>query len=142
MAAAFVVLGLATAAGIASFQGPTQRPSITAPSSNQVITAGPTVVNPPGNTTTQIGPRATAFLEALNRENIPIADTHTLLLVADSICARKSDTTVQAQAERLMTAFPGRWNSQQAVTIVDYAIKLVCDETAPPGMAVSSNASG
>ncbi len=82
--------------------------------------------DPSRNTAAPIGPRAAAYLDALKRESVPVEDIPTLLLVADSVCARRGDTTVLAQADRLMAAFPGRWRPQQAAIIVDCAIKLVC----------------
>ncbi|MGH3824516.1 MAG: DUF732 domain-containing protein [Pseudonocardiaceae bacterium] len=127
--AAFIVVGLATVAGVASFEGPTQRPSIAADTPLQVAPAKPAVADPTRSVAAPISPRAAAYLDALKRENIPIVDIPTLLLVADSVCARQGDTDVPAQAERLMAAFPGRWSSQQAAMIVDCAIKLVCGDT-------------
>lgn len=62
-----------------------------------------------------------------------------MLLVADSVCARKSDTNVPAQAERLMAAFPGRWAPQQAAIIVDRAIEFVCGDVALRGASVSAD---
>ena len=85
-----------------------------------------------------IGPRAAAYLDALKRENIPVVDISTLLLVADSVCARQGDAGVPAQAERLMAAFPGRWTPQQAAVIVDRAIELVCGDNAPHGANASA----
>jgi len=73
-----------------------------------------------------IGPRAAAYLDALKRDSVPVEDIPTLLLVADSVCARQGDTTVPAQTDRLMAAFPGRWRPQQAAIIVDCAIKHAC----------------
>lgn len=59
---------------------------------------------------------------------VSAAGAATLLVVADSMCARRGDTSESAQADRLMTAFPGRWTQQQAVTIVDCASKLACGQ--------------
>lgn len=139
-AAAFLVVGLATVAGVASFQGPTQRPSIAVTTPLQVAPAAPKVTDPSKNIADPTGPRAAAYLDALNREHIPTADIPTLMLVADSVCARQGDTTVPTQSERVMAAFPGRWNSQQAAAIVDSAIKLVCSEPPIRSVDVSANA--
>ncbi len=140
VSAAFIVVGLATVAGVASVQGPTQRPSIaTAATPLQVAPAKPAGADPARNIAAPISPRTAAYLNALQREDISVVDIPTLLLVADSVCARQGDTTVPAQAERLMAAFPGRWRTQQAAVIVDSAIKLVCDDTAPRGAIVSAD---
>jgi hypothetical protein len=136
--AAFIVVGLATVAGVASFQGPTQRPSIAAATPVQVAPAKPAGADP-RNIAAPIGSHAAAYLNALQREDISVVDIPTLLLVADSVCARQGDTTVPAQAERLMAAFPGRWRPQQAAVIVDSAIKLVCDDTALRGAIVNAD---
>ncbi|MGH3766511.1 MAG: DUF732 domain-containing protein [Pseudonocardiaceae bacterium] len=145
VAAASMVVGLATVAGVTSFHGPTQRSAIAAASQAaaspvQVRPAAPVVVDSPKNIATPIAPRAAAYLDALKRDDIPVADIPTLLLVADSVCARQSDTNVSAQAERLMTAFPGRWRPQQAAIIVDRAIELVCGGTTVRGASVSADA--
>jgi Protein of unknown function (DUF732) len=124
--AAFIVVGLATVAGVGSFHGPTQRPSITSAPPAQSVPANTTVAGPSSNTTAPISPRAAAYLDALKRESVPVEDTPTLLLVADSVCTRQDNTNVPAEADRLMAAFPGRWRPQQAATIVDCALKLVC----------------
>ncbi len=125
--AAFIVVGLATAAGVASFHGPTQRPSIaSAPPAAEVVSANTMAADPARNPAAPIDPRAATYLEALEREGVPAEDVPTLLLVADSVCIRRGDTTVPAQVDRLMTAFPGRWSAQQAAIIVDFAIKHVC----------------
>ena len=124
--AAFIVVGLATVAGVMSVDGPAQRLSLVPASPAQIVPVHTTVADPPRNTAAPIAPRAAAYLEALRRENIPVEDVPTLLLVADSVCARRGDTTVPAQADRLMAAFPGRWRPQQAAVIVDCAIKLGC----------------
>ena len=124
--AAFIVVGLATLAGVASFSGPTQRPPIAAASALRVPTEKPKVADHARNNTTQISPRATAYLDGLKRENIAVEDVPTLLLVADSVCARQGDTNMQVQADRLMAAFPGRWERQQAAIIVNCAVKFVC----------------
>lgn len=84
------------------------------------------MADPSRNTAAPIGPRAATYLDALKRKSIPVVDIPTLLLVADSVCARRGDTTVPAQTDRLMAAFPGRWRPQQAAIIVDCAIKHVC----------------
>lgn len=138
-AAAFIVVGLATVAGITSFHGPTQRPPIATATPLQVAPAKPAVADPTRNITAPIGPRAAAYLNALQREDIALVDIPTLLLVADSVCARQVDTAVPAQAERLMAAFPGRWRPQQAAIIVDSAIKLVCGDTALHGANASAD---
>lgn len=137
--AAFIVVGLATVAGVASFQGPTQRPSIAVTTPLPIAPAAPKVADHAGNIAVPIGPRAAAYLDALNREQIPDVDIPTLLFVADSVCARQGEITVPTQTERVMAAFPGRWSSQQAATIVDRAIKLVCSETPLRGVDVSAN---
>ncbi|MGH4007203.1 MAG: DUF732 domain-containing protein [Pseudonocardiaceae bacterium] len=124
--AAFIVVGLATMAGVASFDGPTQRSSIAPAPPAQVVPASTTAADPSGDTTAPIGPRAAAYLDALKREGVPVEDISTLLFVADSVCARRGDTDVPTQADRLMAALPGRWTPQQAAIIVDSAIKLVC----------------
>ena len=136
VAAAFVVVGLATVAGVASFHGPTQRSSIAAATPLQVAPAAPAVADLSRKINAPIGPRVAAYLDALKRENISVVDNSTLLLVADSVCARRGDADVPAQAERLMTAFPGRWRPQQAVVIVDRAIELVCGDNALHGASV------
>lgn len=120
--AAFIVVGLATVAGVASFQGPTQRPSI-APAS---VPAHTTVTDPSRNIVAPSDQRAVAYFEALEREGVHMVDIPTLLLAADSVGVRRGDTTVPAQADQLMAAFPGRWEPQQAAVIVDRAIKHVC----------------
>ncbi len=84
------------------------------------------MADPSRNAAAPIGPRAAAYLDALKQESVPVEDIPTLLLVADSVCARRGDTTVAAQADQLMAAFPGRWGPQQATIIVDCAIKNVC----------------
>ena len=84
------------------------------------------VTDSAGNTAAPISPRAVAYLDALKRESVPVVDIHTLLLVADSVCAQRGVTNVAAQADRLMATFPGRWTPQQATVIVDGAINLVC----------------
>lgn len=124
--AAFIVVGLATVAGVASFGGPTQRPSIALAPPAQIVSANTTVGGPSSSNAAEIDPRAAAYLEALEREGVPVVDVPTLLLVADSVCVRRGDTTVPAQADRLMTAFPGRWLPEQAAIVVDVAIKHVC----------------
>jgi hypothetical protein len=124
--AAFIVVGLATVAGVASFHGPAQRPAIAPASPAQAVPANTTVADPSRSTAAPIGPRAAAYLDALKRERVPVEDIPTMLLVADSVCARRGDTNVPAQADRLMAAFPGRWRPQQAAIIVDSAIKHVC----------------
>ncbi|MGH3693635.1 MAG: DUF732 domain-containing protein [Pseudonocardiaceae bacterium] len=127
-------------AGVASFQGPTQRAPIATTPPLQVTPAGrPAVVHPSRNTAAPIGSHATAYLDALERENILVVDIPTLLLVADSVCARQGDTDVPAQAERLTEAFPGRWRPEQAAIIVNYAIKFVCGDTALRGTEVSAD---
>jgi len=131
VAAAFVVIGLATVAGIASFPGPTQRPPIAAASPVQGALPAPIVADSSSTAPAQTDPRAATYLDALKRENIPVLDIPTLLLVADSVCARQSDTNASVQAQRLMAAFPGRWKPQQAAIIVDRAIELVCGGSAP-----------
>lgn len=100
----------------------------------------PAAADPSRNIAAPIGPRAAAYLDALKRENIPVVDSPTLLLVADSVCARQSNTGVPAQVERLMAAFPGRWRAQQAAIIVNRAIELVCGGTALHGANVSTDA--
>ncbi|MGQ0715869.1 MAG: DUF732 domain-containing protein [Pseudonocardiales bacterium] len=117
---------MATLAGVASFDGPTQRPSIGSASPARVVPANTTEADSSGDTAAPIGPRAAAYLDALQREGVPVEDIPTLLLVADGVCAQRGDTDVPAQADRLMAAFPGRWTPQQAAIIVDCAIKLVC----------------
>jgi hypothetical protein len=134
VAAAFVVVGLATVAGVASFHGPTQRSSIAAATPLQ---GAPAVADLSRKINAPIGPRAAAYVDALKRENIPVVDVSTLLLVAGSVCARQGDVSVPAQAERLMAAFPGRWSPQQAAVIVDRAIELVCGDNALHGANVS-----
>lgn len=139
--AAFIVVGLATVAGVASFQGPTQRPSIAVTTPLPIAPAAPKapkVADQAGNVAVPIGPRVAAYLDALNREQIPDVDIPTLLLVADSVCARQGEITVPTQTDRVMAAFPGRWNSQQATTIVDWAVKLVCSETPLSDVDVSA----
>lgn len=69
---------------------------------------------------------AAAYLDAPKKEGVHLEDTATLLIVADSVCTWRSDTSESAQAERLLTAFPGQ-STQQAVTIIDCARKLACD---------------
>ena len=130
--AAFIVVGLATVAGVASFHGPTQRLPIAAATPLQIAAAEPKVADHSRNTTAPISPRATAYLDALKRENIPVEDIPTLLLVADSVCARRGNTNTQEQTDRLMAAFPGRWGPQQAATIVDCAIRFVCTADVNP----------
>ena len=136
IAAAFIVIGLATMAGIVSFHGPTQRPAIATTSPAQAAPAG---ADSSANIAAPANPRVTAYLDALKRENIPVGDIPTLLLVADSVCARHGDTNVSAQAEQLMAAFPGRWRPQQAAIIVDRAIELICGDVALRGASVSAD---
>lgn len=141
VAAAFIVVGLATVAGLTSFQGPTQRPSIAAVTPLQVAPAQPAIAGPAKNIAAPISPRAEAYLNALQRDGIAVVDIPTLLFVADSVCARQTDTTGPAQTERLMAAFPGRWTPQQAAVIVDSAIKHFCGDTALHGANVSADGS-
>lgn len=124
--AAFIVVGLATVAGVASFDGPTQRASIAPASPPQIVATNTTVADPSRNTAAPVDPRAVAYLDALNRESIPVVDIPTLLLAANSVCAQQGETNVPAQADRLMAAFPGQWRPQQAAIIVDSAFKHVC----------------
>ncbi len=84
------------------------------------------MAEPSSNNAAPISPRAAAYLDALTRESVPVMDVPTLLLVADSVCARRGDINVPTQADRLMEAFPGRWTPQQAAIIVDGAITHVC----------------
>lgn len=97
------------------------------------------VADPAGNIAAPISPRAAAYLNALQREDISVVDIPTLLLVADSVCARQNDSTMPAQAERLMVAFPGRWKPHEATVIVDSAIKHVCDAATSRGAIVSAD---
>lgn len=140
VAAAFIVVGLATAAGVASFQGPTQRAPIATATPLQVppVERSP-VVHPSRNTTAPIGSHATAYLNALEQANIPVVDIPMLLFVADSVCARQGDTDVPAQAERLTEAFPGRWRPEQATIIVNHAITFACADTARRGTEVRAD---
>jgi hypothetical protein len=131
VAAAFIIVGLATAAGVASFQGPTQRSAIATATPVQDARAAPTAVDSARNAAAPVNPRTAAYLDALKRADINVADIPTLLLVADSVCARQGDAGVPAQAERLIAAFPGRWTPQQAAVIVDQAIKIVCGDIPP-----------
>jgi hypothetical protein len=96
-----------------------QRPAAHCCGVRPPVTSSPTTAAP-------IDPRAARYLDALKREGVPVVDTATLLFIADSVCTRRSDTSDSAQADRLMTAFPGRWTPKQAATIVDCANKLVC----------------
>ena len=137
--AASIVVGLATVAGAVSFHGPTQRSPISAVSSAQAGPAAPIVADSSRNNAVPISQRTTAYLDALKRENIPVTDIPTLLLVADSVCARQRDTNASAQAERLMAAFPGRWVPQQAAIIVNRAIELVCSDTAVRSTNISAD---
>lgn len=86
----------------------------------------PPLVAAPTTTAAPSDPRADKYLDALKREGVPLDDTATLLVIADSLCTRRSDTSDSAQADRLMTAFPGRWTPKQAATIVDCASQLGC----------------
>lgn len=43
----------------------------------------------------------------LRREGALLKDTATLLVIADSVCTRRGDTSDSVHADRLMT-FPGR----------------------------------
>ena len=138
IAAGLIVVGLATAAGVASSHGPTQRSAIPAASPLQLAPAAPIVAGSSRSIAAPIGSRAAAYLDALKRENVPVVDIPTLLLVADSVCARQGDTNPPVQAERLMAAFPGRWSPQQAAIIVHHAIELVCSDTGLHGTNVSA----
>lgn len=62
----------------------------------------------------------------LKRKGVALEDTATLLVVVDSVCTRRGDTSDSAEADRLMTAFPGRWTQPQAGTVGDCASKLAC----------------
>lgn len=63
------------------------------------------------------GSRGLRGMCGLNRKGVPLEDTATLLVCADSVCTRRGDTSNSARVERLMTAFPGQRTQQQASTI-------------------------
>ncbi|MGH3888407.1 MAG: DUF732 domain-containing protein [Pseudonocardiaceae bacterium] len=97
-----------------------------ASSQPQTVVLSPPPVAAPTTTAGPIDLGAAAYLDALKREGVPREDTATLLVAADSVCSRRGDTSESAQTDRLMTAFPGRWTPQQAVTTGDCASKLAC----------------
>ncbi|HET9254327.1 MAG TPA: DUF732 domain-containing protein [Pseudonocardiaceae bacterium] len=121
-----------------SFKGPSQRSVIAAPTSLQAARAAPAALDSARNPA-PMSARTAAYLDALRREDINVADVPTLLLVADSVCSRQNDADAPAQADRLIAAFPGRWTPRQAAVIVDRAIKNVCGDTAPLGANVSAD---
>ncbi|MGH3815759.1 MAG: hypothetical protein ACRDUV_25475 [Pseudonocardiaceae bacterium] len=72
------------------------------------VSAACVAVAAPTTTAGPIDSGTAAYLDALKRKSIPLEDTTTLLVVADNVCTRRGDTSDSAQADRLMTAFPGR----------------------------------